>query len=113
MPKHNHPEYEHGHEHGHDEFDHEHSTVPKHDHDDRHPMLKHDHGDLRGLSRGLVRAVLTVIEWGPVNSEQLKAIHAVRVILGDAYGSACPHENVAYEEGDVLICQDCRAIVTP
>ena len=78
-----------------------------------HPLAPHDHRDLRGHFRGVVRALLEVIEVGSKNSEQVKAIHAVRVIIGDAHGSDCTHENVAYEAGDCLICQDCRKDVTP
>ena len=84
-------------------------------HNHGHPLLehdhKHDHRDLRGHFRGVVRALLEVIEVGSKNSEQVKAIHAVRVIIGDAHGSDCTHENVAYEAGDILVCQDCRTKV--
>ena len=92
--------------------DHEHGAAPEHEHDPHdHPMQRHSHGDLLGQLRGAVRAMLTVFEAGAVNSEQVKAVHAVRVIIGDAHGTGCLHENVAYEEGDHLVCQDCRAEV--
>lgn len=92
---------------------HEHSAVPSHEHDPHdHPVPRHEHGDLLGHLRGAVRALLNVIETGSVNSEQRKAIHAVRVIVGDAHGTVCAHENVAYEQGDVLICQDCRTVLS-
>ena len=59
-----------------------------------------------------VRAVLLVFEAGSVNTEQRKAIHAVRRLLQDVHGSDCSHENHAYEDvgdqHDVLVCQDCR-----
>ncbi len=58
-----------------------------------------------------VRALLDVFEGGDLNTRQVAAIHAVRVILGDAKGLGCPHENTAFENGpvgDILICQDCR-----
>ena len=127
-PGHAHPEYEmaedhavfyeHGHEyatpeHTHDHVhEHQHDAVPKHSHDHDHAVPKHDHGDLRGNLRGTVRALLLVFEGGALNTAQAKALYAVRVIIGDAHGSACAHENTAYEEGDVLVCQDCRAKVT-
>ena len=107
---HKHSEYEHSHEHSHELVSHEHSAVPQHGHDPHdHTVPKHEHSDLRAELRGAVRALLRVIKVGSVNAEQRKAIHAVRVIIGDAHGNVCAHENVAYEEGDVLICQDCRA----
>ena len=95
--------------------DHKHDTVPEHGHDDRHALRKHDHSDLVGHLRGAVRALLTILEAGAVNSEQRKAIHAVRVIIGDAQGNGCAHENVVFEKGDRLICQNpaCRQDLTP
>ena len=56
----------------------------------------------------VVRALLDVFEAGDLNTRQMAAIHQVRVILGDAEGLGCPHENTAFEKGDVLVCQDCR-----
>ena len=105
LPEHNHP-HEHPHDHGPHEHLHEHDQAPRHEHRDLR-------ADLRADLRGALRAMLAVVEIGTVNSEQVKAIRVVRVILGDAHGSGCLHENTAYEEGDVLVCQDCRAIVTP
>ncbi len=61
--------------------------------------------------RDAVRALLDVFEGGDLNTRQVAAIHKVRVILGDAKGLGCPHENTAFENGpvgDILICQDCR-----
>ena len=112
VPEHVHPyaPLEHTHDHNHE---HQHSAVPKHHHDPHdHAVPRHDHGDLRGNLRGAVRALLIVLENGTVNSEQRGAIHAVRVIIGDAHGSGCGHENTAYEGGDRLICQDCRRDLT-
>lgn len=117
MAEHEHPQYEHGHEHGHElvahSHHHEHDAVPKHGHDPHeHDVKKHEHGDIRGELRGAVRGLLKVIEVGSVGSEQRKGIHAVRVIIGDAHGLNCAHENTVYEEGDRLICQDCRLDMT-
>ena len=55
-----------------------------------------------------VRALVDVLEAGTVNSAQRKQLHRVKVALGEASGSGCLHERSAYEEGDVLICLDCR-----
>jgi hypothetical protein len=107
LPPHDHPLVEHEHPlppHEHPLVGHSHE-LPVHAH-------AHEHKDLRGQLRGAVRAVLAVFEAGKINSEQKKAIHAVRVILGDAHGPGCPHENAVYEQGDRLICQDCREDVT-
>ena len=60
-----------------------------------------------------VRCLIAVIEAGPVNSAQLEAIQYVHVALGDIDRVPCPHSNTAYEEGDVLVCQDCRAVLEP
>ena len=73
----------------------------------------HGHADLRGHLIGTVRALLEVMEAGRLNTEQKRAIHTVRVIIGDAYGTDCPHENTAYEQDGRLWCQDCRAEVSP
>ncbi len=73
----------------------------------------HGHADLRGHLIGTVRALLEVMEAGRLNTEQKRAIHTVRVIIGDAYGTDCPHENTAYEADGKLRCQDCRAEVSP
>lgn len=62
--------------------------------------------------RKAICAVLAVFEAGSLNSEQLKAIQRVRVLIGDAEEQLCPHESTAYEEGDALICQDCRAVLS-
>lgn len=55
-----------------------------------------------------LRALLKVIEAGHVNSEQKRLIPYVHVALGDLERVECPHLNTVYEEGDALICQDCR-----
>ena len=120
--EHEHPLEEHGHPHEHPEIaelaagvtrmhlalvDEVH-LLSKHEHE---KPPKHEHHDLRGHFRGVVRALLAVMESGSLNSEQVKALHAVRVIIGDVHGSNCQHENSVYEENDVLICQDCRAVI--
>ncbi len=94
-PPHEHPAevVDHGHPHSHEPHD--------------HGLVPHDHRDQRALSIGAVRKLLAVLEAGSLNSEQAKAIHAVRVTIGDAHGTDCPHENTAYEKGDVLTCTDC------
>lgn len=65
-----------------------------------------------------LRALLVVFEVGPINAEQRRMIHKVRLLLGDAEGSDCRHEHIAYEDDkrtgitDILICQDCRGVLT-
>ena len=67
----------------------EHSAVPPHEHDPHdHPLRGHTHGDLQGHLKGSVRGLLAVLELGSVNTEQRKAIHDVRVIIGDAHGDS-------------------------
>ena len=66
-----------------------------------------------GQMKDAIRALLAVLEAGSLNSEQRVAIHHVRVVIGDAEGSGCPHELTVYEEGDRLICQACREDLTP
>ena len=89
--------------------------LASHEHEQR-PPLGHEHPQIQrnllGQVRGLIRATIAVFETGSLNTEQVKAIHALRVVLGDAYGLGCPHENTAYEQGDRLICQDCREDIT-
>jgi len=68
----------------------------------------HDHRDFRAQLVGAVRALLVAMEAGEINTNQQTAIHTVRVIIGDAHGLGCPHENSVYEANDVLVCQDCR-----
>lgn len=58
---------------------------------------------------GAVRAMVLVLEAGPMNSEQRRLLHIVQQALGDGKGPVCLHENHAYEANDVLVCQDCRA----
>ena len=72
---------------------------------------KHGHGDLLGQLRGSVRALLAVFAAGSLNTEQQKAIHAVKVVIGDDFGPGCAHKNTVYEAGDKLVCQDCRSEV--
>ena len=55
-----------------------------------------------------VRALVGVVEIGTVNSEQRRLLQVVKHELGDGPGPVCPHERSVYEEGDVLVCQDCR-----
>ena len=125
MPEHNHPLPPHvhdkvaAHEHPYALARHEH-PVGEHIHPQRetlphvHDMVaSHDHKDLLGQFRGTIRSLLAVIEGGNLNTEQNKAIHAVRVVIGDAHGTACEHLNTVYETGDRLICQDCKIEITP
>ena len=58
-----------------------------------------------------IRALIVVIEMGSINSAQRQAIHEVRRALRDVTGSGCRHENTAYEQDDVLVCQVCREVV--
>lgn len=60
-----------------------------------------------------VRALVAVIEGGAVNSEQKRLLQHVALALGDITAIECPHPSTAYEEGDRLICQECRADITP
>lgn len=116
LPFHDHalPEHEHALlEHGHPVVEHQH-LLEGHEHPHEHDRVSaHQHRDLRAELRGAVRAVLKVVEVGHLNSAQVQAIHDVRVIIGDAHGRNCSHEHVAYETGDVLVCQDCRQEVNP
>lgn len=110
LAQHVHPLEEHAHPlelHDHPLERHDH-PLPGHD----HSLPKHDHRDLRAELRGAMRALLAVFEVGSLNSAQQRAIHAVRVIIGDAHGSGCPHELTVYEENDRLICQACRVDLT-
>ena len=90
--------------------------LANHSHEQR-PPLPHEHPQIQrnvlGQVRGALRGVLAVFEKGTLNTEQRKAIHALRVVLGDAYGPGCTHENAVYEQNDRLICQDCRKDITP
>lgn len=65
-----------------------------------------------GILAEAVRGLIAVIEAGSVNDQQRKAIQQVRLVLGDFTGSLCTHEHHAYEEGDVLVCQECREVLT-
>ena len=89
--------------------------LANHIHDQR-PPLAHEHPQIQrnvlGQVRGALRGVLAVFESAPLNREQRQAVHALRVILGDAHGSGCAHENAVYEKDDRLICQDCREDIT-
>lgn len=59
-----------------------------------------------------VRAVIAAIETGNgFNSEQARLLQYAKAALGDGHEPACPHHNTFYEEGDVLTCQDCRAVL--
>ena len=118
--------------HEHKPYAHEHSLEP-HDHTHYHSdlsdsiarlsdqisALKADHamtenslGTFHIAFRAAVRSLLSVFEAGVTNSEQAKAIHAVRVAIGDAKGSGCPHENHARDRSDKLICTDCGLDIT-
>lgn len=118
---HGHPEYEHKHEHSHQLIAHEHSTVPPHEHGQHdHLLPKHEHRSLQGELRGAVRALLRAIELGAVNAEQRQAIHAVRVVIGDAHGMACTHgkdpdglyRDAVYDESDRLVCSVCGTVIS-
>ena len=119
---HSHPEYQHdGHEHSHALISHEHDAVPVHDHGSHvHPVPKHEHGDLRGELRGAVRALLRVFESGSLNSTQRQALHAARVVIGDARGTGCTHgkdpdglyRSATYAAGDRLVCDLCGTDIT-
>ena len=60
-----------------------------------------------------LRQFIAVIEAGAVNQEQRRLILQVRAALGDSRGLTCLHENTIYEEGDGLVCQDCREVLEP
>lgn len=126
LPEHDHDEHSHDHgphvplDHTHPleahYHDHEHEPLPPltHEHAHEHDTApKHGHEDLRGHLVGTIRALLEVMEAGRLNTAQRHAIHTVRVIIGDAYGTDCPHENTAYEADGKLRCQDCRAEISP
>ena len=98
---------------------HDHEPLVEHTHDHWHQSLEENirvlytaiaNGDSKVVQA--VRALIKVFEVGVINSEQTKAIHNVRVAIGDAYGTGCPHELRAFEKGDRLICQSCRLDVT-
>ena len=86
---------------------HEHAATP---YAHSHEIASHTHSS-DDLVRA-VRAIIRVFEVGVTNSEQSKALHNVRVAIGDAYGTGCLHEQRAFEKGDRLICQSCRLDVT-
>ena len=54
-----------------------------------------------------IYVLIEVFEAGALNSAQALALIRLRNLMGEA-NELCPHENTAYEEGDELICQDCR-----
>ena len=60
-----------------------------------------------------VRMLVAVIEVGTINSEQHRLLQYVKAALGDEHEPFCIHANTAYEEGDVLVCQDCAAVLAP
>ena len=60
-----------------------------------------------------IRALVAAVEVGQVNSEQRRLLEYAKQALGDPHELACRHENTFYEVGDVLVCQDCRAVLEP
>ena len=68
----------------------------------------------RNLTDAL-RLLVTVIEVGTINSEQHRLLQYVKAVLGDEHEPFCAHANTAYEsayqEDDVLVCQDCRVVL--
>lgn len=64
-----------------------------------------------------IRALADAVEAGNVNGVQRQTLRRVRVALGDLSGSGCAHEHTAYETvnevDNILICQDCREVLTP
>lgn len=100
--------YEHDH-------DHYHTELSNHQHQEQLDVTQRliDHtNNLNYKLAQTVRALIRVFEVGVTNSEQSKALHNVRVAIGDAYGTGCLHEQRAFEKGDRLICQSCRLDVT-
>lgn len=80
--KHEHPELDH--EHPYAPQGHSHHTVADHRHpveDHSHPASSHSHSEARRDMKAAVAALLAVFEAGTVNSEQVKAIAAVRSLL--------------------------------
>lgn len=59
-----------------------------------------------------VRGIILAFEVGAINSSQRQALQRVKRLLGDNV-EECHHENAVYEENDVLVCQDCRAVLPP
>ena len=101
---HVHPLETHEHEHDHGAYSvkgHEHEHAHEHQHEHSHPKTAE-----------IVRALLGVFRVGQINSAQVQAIDVVKRLLGDP-ARLCRHENTVYEEGDVLVCQDCRETITP
>ncbi len=76
----------------------------------RKELLQHaDHADVVEVARALIRA----FELGNTfNSAQVKALHTAKVLIGDAHGTGCDHEERVREKGDRLICQSCQMDVT-
>ena len=58
-----------------------------------------------------VRLLVAVIEVGTINSEQHRMLQYVKAVLGDEHEPFCAHANSAYEEDNVLVCQDCRVVL--
>ena|SRR3990167_7400969 len=126
IPKHEHPHEHEPHEHPVATYEHSHA----HNHEDLGEAIERVNdritstrsetadrfleviGDHRLYLVNAVRALIRVFEVGVTNSEQARAIHHVKVAIGDAKGTGCPHELRVYEKGDRLICQSCRMDVT-
>ena len=115
LASHSHPPHEHGLvEHEHSAWKHSH-PLEAHEHKEghKHPELEHGHDHRHADLTGPIRGLLDVIEAGSVSAAQRAAIRHVRLWLGDAHADYCLHELTVYEEGDRLICQKCRADLTP
>lgn len=113
LKPHEHAQLEHSHPQGnYADFAHTHELAA-HDHDTshEHEQVAHEHKDSRALIVGAVRTLLTVFELGTIDTRQVKAIHAVRVVIGDEHGLGCPHDNAVFEANDVYTCLDCREIL--
>ena len=68
-----------------------------------------DHVDAKELIRALIKA----FEVGnALNSAQVRALHYAKVLIGDASGTGCSHEERVRDKDDHLICQLCHMDVT-
>ncbi len=106
LPEHSHPQGSYA------DLVHTHELIAhNHDTSHQHEQVAHEHKDSRALVVGAVRALLAVLDLGTLNTAQAKAMHAVRVVVGDAHGAGCDHRNTALEAGDVNTCLDCRAVL--
>ena len=100
LEAHGHPLEQHEHKHDHGAY-----SVKAHEHEHQH-----EHGHPKTAE--IVRALLDMFRVGQINSAQMQGIEVVKRLLGDP-AVLCRHENTAFEEGDVLVCQDCREVLEP